>query len=205
MKGTRMRNKKESWYSDEKGRELDKETLLSLYKIYHDYMGESLNRHFNVRNYYTVLLSALLGLYIGGILQLVITGTNVIRWSMLHWVLLTLPVTIIALSLLAIKSTTRYYSGFLRRVALVAKIENMLGIDSQVKTKKEKRPRDLIWEEDEKFMIKYYWESRKAFKSSEQFIKKKKWKGDNQWAVVTFVSFICVGVALFILNLLVWF
>jgi len=79
----------------------------------------------------------------------------------------------------------------------------MLGIDSQVKTKKEKRPRDLIWEEDEKFMIKYYWESRKAFKSSEQFIKKKKWKGDNQWAVVTFVSFICVGVALFILNLLV--
>jgi len=157
-----MRNKKESWYSDEKGRELDKETLLSLYKIYHDYMGESLNRHFNVRNYYTVLLSALLGLYIGGILQLVITGTNVIRWSMHHLVLLTLPVTIIALSLLAIKSTTRYYGGFLRRVALVAKIENMLGIDSQVKTKKEKRPRDLIWEEDEKFMIKYYWESRKA-------------------------------------------
>jgi len=39
----------------------------------------------------------------------------------------------------------------------------------------------------------------------EQFIKKKKWKGDNQWAVVTFVSFIGIGVALLILHLLVWF
>lgn len=203
MKGTHMKNKKESWYSDEKGRELDRDTLLSLYKIYHDYMGKSLNRHFNVRNYYTVLLSALLGLYIGEILQLAIAGINVIRWSMLHWVLLMLPVAVIVLSLLAIKSTTRYYSAFLRRVVLVAKIENMLGIDRQVKTEKEKRPRDLVWEKDENFMIKYYWESRKAFKHSEQFIKKKKWKGDNQWAVVTFASFIGIGVALLILNLLV--
>jgi len=203
MKGTRMKNKKESWYSDEKGRELDKGTLISLYKIYHDYMGESLNRHFNVRNYYTVLLSALSGLYIGGILQLAVANINVAKWSMLHLLLLTPPVAVIVLSLLAIGSTTRYYSAFLRRVVLVAKIENMLGIDSQVRNKKVERPRDLIWEEDEKFMVKYYWESRKAFKCSKQFIKKKKWKGDNQWALVTFVSFIGIGVFLLILHLLV--
>ena len=199
-----MKNKKESWYSDEKGRKLDKDTLLSLYKIYHDYMGESLNRHFNVRNYYTVLLSALSGLYVGGILQLAIAGMNVTRWSILHCVLLTLPITVIALSLLAIKSTTRYYSAFLRRVVLVAKIENMLGIDSQVKTD-EKTPEDLIWEKDKKFMIQFYWESRKAFKKSEDFIKEKKYEGDNRWAVLTFIGFFGIGVALLILHILVPF
>lgn len=199
-----MENKKESWYSDEKGRELKEGSLISLYKIYHGYMGESLNRHFNVRNYYTVLLSALSGLYIGGILQLAIAEMNVIRWSMLHLVLLTLPVTVIILSVLAILSTTRYYSAFLRRIVLVAKIENMLGIDSQVKTK-EKRPEDLLWEKDKRFMIQSYWDSRKTFKCSEQFIEERKWKGDNRWAVVTFVSFIGIGVALLILHLLVWF
>ena len=200
-----MKDKKESWYSDEQGHKLDEDALLSLYKIYHDYMGKSLNRHFNVRNYYTVLLSALSGLYIGGILQVAIANMNVTRWSMLHLVLLTPPVVVIILSLLAIKSTTRYYSAFLRRVVLVAKIENMLGLDSQVKNKKGERPRDLVWEEDEKFMVKYYWKSRKAFKCSEQFIKEKKWKGDNQWAVVTFVGFFGIGVVLLILHLLVWF
>ena len=172
-KKSNMKNKEESWYSDKKGRALDKDALLSLYARYHNYMGECLNRHFNVRNYYTALLSALSGLYVGGILQLVITGINVPRWSMLHYVLLTLPITIIGLSVLAIESTTRYYSAFLRRVVLVAKIENMLGIDSQVKTKNEKRPRDVVWEKDEKFMVKYYWESRKHFKESVNKVKDK--------------------------------
>jgi len=203
-KESNMKNKEKSWYSDKKGRELDKDALLSLYARYHDYMGECLNRHFNVRNYYTALLSALSGLYIGGILQLVITGVNVSRWSMPHYVLFVLPVTIIVLSVWAIKSTTRYYSAFLRRVVLIAKIENMLGLDNQVKTKKENRPRELVWEKDEKFMVKYYWKSRKDFKESEEFIENKKWKGDNLWATLTFVSFFGIGTFLLILHIL-WF
>lgn len=192
------------WYCDKKGRKLDKDTLLSLYTRYHEHMGESLNRHFNVRNYYTVLLSALSGLYISGIVQLEIATLNVTRWSKLDLVLLTLPVTVIVLSALAILSTTRYYSGFLRMVVLIAKIENMLGIDCQVRTE-ERRPEDLIWEKDKRFMIQSYWDSRKAFKDSEEFINKKKWGGDNKWAVLTFVSFSFIGIALLIGHTLVWF
>lgn len=171
-----MNNEKESWYSDDKGREFDEDTLLSLYTRYHESMDDTLNRHFNVRNYYTVLLSALSGLYIGGILQLAIAKINVPRFSMLYFVLFTLPVIITLLSVIALLSTTRYYTAWLRRVALVAKIENMLGIDSQVKTKKGS-PEDLIWEKDERFMDKYYWDSRKAFRESKEFIEGKKWKG----------------------------
>ena len=195
-------NEKDEWYSDEKGRKLDKDTLLSLYTRYHEYMGESLNRHFNVRNYYTVLISALLGLYISGTVQLEIAALNVPRGSTLDLVLLTLPVTVIVLSAYAIQSMTRYYSGFLRMVVLIAKIENMLGIDCQVRTE-EKRPEDWIWKKDRRFMIQSYWDSRRAFKDSEEFINEKKWKGDNRWAVGTFVIFCFIGIVLFIRHILV--
>ncbi len=77
------------------------------------------------------------------VLQLMIAGLNMLMQSTFHLFLLMLPLTIIILSLLAIKSTTRYYDAFLRRVVLVAKIENMLGIDSHVKGKE--KPKCLVW------------------------------------------------------------
>jgi hypothetical protein len=195
-----MKDQKNPWCSDDKGRKLDKTTLLSLYTRYHEYMSDSLNRHFNVRNYYTALLSALSGLYIGGIIQLAIAKIRVTSWSILHCVLFTLPLIIITLSILAILSATRYYSAFLRMVVLIAKIENMLGIDSQVKSE-EKCSGDL-WEKDERFMIQSYWDSRMEFKKSKEFIKGKRYEGDNRWAWATLVSFLVIGIVFLILNLL---
>ena len=201
--GIHIENEKESWYSDEKGQEIDEPTPLSLYLRYHESMDETLNRHFNVRNYYTVMLSALTGLYVGGILQLEIAKINVPRLSMLDFALLTLPVIVSLLSVVALLSTTRYYTAWLRRVVLVAKIENMLGIDNRVKTEKG-RPRDLIWKKDETFMDKYYVDSRKAFEKSKKFIEKKRWRGDNLWATLTFVGFYILGVILLFRHI-VWF
>ncbi len=196
-----MENEKESWYSNSNGRVINKNDFLSLYVRYHQSMDDTLNRHFNVRNYYTILLTALSGLYIGGILQLEIN--NVSKLSNPYIVLSVLPFAIIVLSIIAIFSTTRYYTAWLRRVALLAKIENILGIDGRINLKNEK-PKKLIWKKDERFMDTYYLDSRITFESSEEFINKKKWKGDNQWAVSTFGAFVILGVILisFHINIL---
>jgi len=196
-----MKDQKNPWFSDDKGRKLDKTTLLSLYTRYHEHMGNSLNRHFNVRNYYTALLSVLSGLYMVRIIQLAIANMKVTNWSILHCVLLTLPLIISALSILAIFSATRYYRTFLRMIVLIAKIENMLGIDSQVKSE-EKCSDNLIWEKDERFIIQSYWDSRIAFKKSKEFIDEKKYGGDNKWTCATFAIFLVIGIVFLFLNIL---
>ena len=89
-----------------------------------------------MRNYYTALLSALLGIYIVGFSQLVNEALSITEWENLYRILFAPPIIILILSVFAIKSTTRYYVGFLRMVTLIAKIENMLGLDSQIKSKK---------------------------------------------------------------------
>ena len=197
-----MKSEKEPWYSDLNGRSISKEDFLSLYMRYHGSMDDTLNRHFNVRNYYTVLLSALSGLYIGGILQLEIN--NVLKSSIPYVVLFALPVVIIILSVIAIKSTTRYYTAWLRRVALLAKIENILGIDSRVKLE-DGKPEKLIWKKDERFMDKYYLDSRETWESSEEFIEKNTFKGDNKWAFWTFNTFIGLGSFLLLFHIHILF
>lgn len=189
------KNEGKAWFHA-KGREFDEDTLITLYKRYHESMGEMLNRHFSVRNYYTVLLSALVGLYVVGIYQLAIERIEMAEWLSPYLVLLSLPVMVIMLSVIALKSTTRYYTGFLRMVALIAKIENMLGLDGQVRTKEEK-PREPRWEKDKEFMDEYYLESRRDFESSKDFIKEKKWQGDNRLCGITFGLFIAIGVIFF--------
>ena len=195
-----MENEKESWYSDLNGRAISREDFLSLYLRYHESMDDTLNRHFNVRNYYTVLLSALSGLYIGGILQL--ETNNLSKLLIPNLVLFALPVAIIVLLIIAIKSTTRYYTAWLRRVALLAKIENILGIDSRVKLEDGKHEK-LIWKKDKSFMDNYYVDSRKTCESSEEFIKKNKWKGDNKWAVGTFIAFVGLDTLLLFFHILI--
>ena len=197
-----MRNEKEPWYSDLNGRPISKEDFLSLYVRYHASMDDTLNRHFNVRNYYTVLLSALSSVYIGGILQLEIN--NVSKLSIPYVVLVTLPVVIIVLSVIAIKSTTRYYTPCLRRVALLAKIENILGIDSRVKLEDGKHEK-LIWKKDKSFMDNYYVDSRKTCESSDKFIEKNTFKGDNKWAFWTFNTFIGLGSFLLLFHIYILF
>ena len=116
-----------------------------------------------------------------------------------YFVLFALPSAIIVLSLIAIFSTTRYYTAWLRRVALVAKIENVLGIDSQVKLGNN-QPEKLMCKKDQTFMDNYYLDSRKKFESSEEFINKNKWKGDNKWAISTFLAFAILGVILIVFH-----
>jgi len=192
-----MENEKGSWYSSDKGRELEEDHLVDLYIRYHESMGKHLDRHFNIRNYYTVLLSLVLGAYVTGLVQLTIAKTEMGGWLFLSIPMLALPTIISALSLIAIKSATRYYTGFLRMVALVAKIENMLGLDGQVKTQGERH--EQLWRKDKEFMDKYYLGSRRKFKSSKKFIDTKKCQGDNKWSTLTFLVFLIVGV-----GLLVW-
>lgn len=191
------------WYSEKKGKQLGEKTLLSLYNRYHSSMNERLTRHFNVRNYYTAILSALLGVYIVGFSQLANEGLSIIEWENLYRILFTPPIIVIILSSFAIKSTTRYYVGFLRMVTLIAKIENMLGLDSQIKLRKGK-PNNLLWKDDKTFMLRDYVNDRFSEKSSKEFIESRKYKGDNQWTVFTFVIFILASIVLCIIHLNLW-
>ena len=194
------KNEDNEWYS-EKGRTIDEKNLMSLYLRYHEDMGESLNRHFNIRNYYTVLLSALLGLTMGGRIQLANSQLTLLAELLLRISFLMLSLLICGLSIIAIKSATRYYKGFLRMVVLVAKIENVLGLDDKIKLNSEKINKKY-WKKDERFMIESYWKSRinPNIESSEDFIERMKHQGDNKYTILIFGSFLSLGIYFSILQ-----
>ena len=195
-----MINEPESWYSESVGKEFTEDTLISIYKRYHERMHSSIMRHFNLRNYYTTLLSAFSAIYIGGIIQFFINDIKLCKNSILYWIMAIPPFLIILISLISIFSVTRYYKTFLETVVLVAKIENILGLDSSIKTKRGK-PKKLIWEADKTFMIERFIKSRTAYNNSKDFINNMLYKGDNCWAIVIFSSFLTLGVVILILHI----
>lgn len=127
-----MENEDESGYSYDEKNGFSRVQLIPLYKRYHESMHEALTRHFNVRNYYTVLLTASFGFFITMFIQLI---DKLIVSPILYWILGLILVEIFIMSVFAIMSTSRYYTGFLRYVVLVAKIENLLRLDKAIKTK----------------------------------------------------------------------
>jgi hypothetical protein len=88
-------------------------------------------------------------------------------------------------------------------VTLISKIENMWGLDSQIKSFKVK-PSNLLWKDDKTFMLKDYVNERFSVKSSKTFIESRKHKGDNQWTILTFGIFILASVGVCIIHLDLW-
>ena len=81
---------------------------------------------------------------------------------------------------------------------MISKIENLIGLDEAIKTEIGE-PHNLIWKNDIEFMLHRYVEDRSLFKTSQDFIDNRMWKGDNKWARCTFISFILLSILFAIL------
>ena len=66
----------EPWLSQD-GKEIDEKHLLKLYTVHSEEQISHLDSHYKYRNYYTTILSALLAIFVGGMLQFHDTPTKI--------------------------------------------------------------------------------------------------------------------------------
>lgn len=160
----------DSWLS-ETGQKICEEDLRSIYECHMEQQMTFLDLHYKNRNYYMTIVSALLAIFVGGILQF--------YKEALTFILFAIPVTVIVLSELAKRTMDRYYQRFLESVVIIAKIEHMTGLDRPLKTHGHPK---ILWSKDRQFLPDRWTEHRYDHESSQQFLEERMKKGDNRYA-----------------------
>ena len=182
-----------SWLSKE-GMEINEDRIWDLYKIYCEDQRAYLGFHYRYKYYYTLLLSALLAVFVGGILEF--------HESPYTPVLFAIPILMIAVSTLGRLSIDRYYKRFLESITICAKIENVLGLDRSIRTKKSEFT-EILWSKD-KQLLPYRWMRDRTecgkYESSEDFIDERMNMGDNKYARWTFWLFGLSSVGLILVT-----
>ena len=186
------------WYS-EKGIEVKEGTLVELYKTYQTNAQMNLELHYKYRYYYGVLFSALVSVFVAGVLQF---------YKELFSIVLTpIPILIFYLSISGKKTVDRYYRRFLENIVMFSKIENMLGVDSVVKVRNRKLGK-IVWPDDKQFIVARYYRARfgteeeLGARTSEEFVEERMKKGDNITAHRMFTVFQIIGIVLILLLVL---
>ena len=192
------KTKDKLWISEE-GIQISNDTLLELYKVHLKEQISHLDFHFKYRNYYTTILSALLTLFVGGMLQYYKEPFAVVLpFFILFFTIL--------LSEMGKKTIDRYYRRFLESVTILAKIQNALGLDTGIKIKS-KHTQDL-WTSDKQIIPDRWVDDRtgesvnKEYKRSEKFISDRMHRGDNQYAHWIFTIFEIVSGILTVSSIL---
>lgn len=177
-----------SWLS-ENGEEISDVTLLKLYEVHEKELRTHLDLHYKNRNYYMSLISALLAIFVGGMLQF--------YRETLSFILFAIPISIIVLSELAKKTMDRYYLSFLESVVILAKIEHVFGLDESLRIQKSKSSKTL-WPKDKQFVLDRWIRGRYKYESSQQFVNERMKMGDNRYAhwVFTILEVITIFLAL---------
>lgn len=160
-----------SWLSKD-GKEVNADTLLKIYEAHEEQFRAHLDLHYKNRNYYMTLISALLSIFVGGILQFHREALSIILFA--------IPISVVVLSELAKKTMDRYYLSFLESVVILAKVEHILGLSGPLKIHKNGTSEEL-WPQDEQFILKR-WKERYNYESSEQFVNERMKMGDNRYA-----------------------
>lgn len=179
-----------SWLS-ESGREVSEDTLLRIYETHEKQFRAHLDLHYKNRNYYMTLVSALLSIFVGGMLQFYKETFSLI--------LFTIPISILVLSELAKKTMDRYYLSFLESVVILAKIEHILGLDRRLKIQKS-RSRNILWPKDKQFILDRWTRGRYEYESSRQFVDEMMKMGDNRYAHWVFTILETITIFLTILS-----
>lgn len=175
-----------SWLS-EGGEKVSKTTLLKIYEAHEKQFRAHLDLHYKNRNYYMTLVSALLSIFVGGMLQF--------YKEKLSFILFVIPISIVVLSELAKRTMDRYYLSFLESVVILAKIEHVLGLSGSLKIQKSESLEDL-WPKDKQFILDR-WKERYDYESSQQFVNARMKMGDNRYAhwVFTILEIITIFLA----------
>lgn len=186
-------NKQEaiSWISDG-GKEISENVLLKLYEIHEEEHIASLDLHYKNRNYYMTLVSALLAIFVGGVLQFYKEPSS--------FIIFVIPISIGILSELAKKTMDRYYQRFLESVVILAKIEHLWGIDGSLKTTGVKSSK-VLWVDDKQFVLDRWIKDRYKHGCSQQFINERMKMGDNRYAHWVFTILEVITAVLALLSL----
>ena len=175
MKG----NPQKSWLSDE-GKIIDENILLKLYEIYSEDEVSHLDYHYKYRNYYTTILSALLAIFVGGVLQFYEQPFAPALFALLPCIFI--------LSELGKRTVNRYYRRFLESIVILSKIDHVLGLERSIKTLRSSYTK-ILWPHDEHFLPERWIQDREKHKNSEDFISQRMNMGDNRYAHWTFSFF----------------
>lgn len=168
----------EPWLSQD-GKEIDEKHLLKLYTVHSEEQISHLDSHYKYRNYYTTILSALLAIFVGGMLQFHDTPFAP--------ALIFLLVCIVVLSEFGKKTTDRYYRRFLESVTILAKLDNALGFDKPINVKREVK--NVLWSNDKQLLPERWVSDCQKHNSSKDFISERMKMGDNRYANWTFTFF----------------
>ena len=190
-----MANEKQvtsSWVS-ENGEELTEDVLMKLYEVHEKERIAALDLHYRNRNYYMTLVSALLTIFVGGMLQFYQEFSS--------FILFAIPISIIVLSELAKRSMDRYYQRFLENIVILAKVEHLWGLDGSVR-KTEHKSTEILWSEDKQFILDRWFRDRCKNQSSEQFVKERMSLGDNRYAHWVFSLIEVITIFLSLVSLL---
>ena len=185
-------NKEESSWLSQSGPDIEPDNLIKLYEVYGKQASDALDLHYKNRSYYLIIISALLTIFIGGILEFHQTEVALI--------LLAVPISTILLSHLAKDSMDRYYQRFLESVIVLAKIEHILGLDGPIKDRNSRLSKSL-WKDDTQFVPKRWVRDRAVYDSSKEFKEAKMKEGDNSPSKKVFTSLQIVAAILFCISL----
>lgn len=167
------------WLSEE-GKEISNDALLKLYEIHSEDQISHLDSHYKYRNYYTTILAGLLAIFVGGMLQF--------YKQPFAPALLVILFCIAVLSEFGKRTIDRYYRRFLESIAILSKIENLLGIDDSIKTENSEFTK-VLWSNDKQLIPDRWIRDRRQYETSEQFISERMKMGDNRYAHWAFSFF----------------
>jgi len=188
---TTDRNRATSWLS-ESGKKISENILLKVYETHEKEHRAFLDLHYKNRNYYMTLISALLAIFVGGMLQF--------YKEISSFILFIIPISIIVLSELAKKTMDRYYRSFLESVVILAKIEHFWRLDGAFKINDSKSPK-ILWPEDKQFVLDRWINDRYKHESSQQFITERMRMGDNRYAHWVFTILEAITITLVFLSI----
>jgi|YNPNPStandDraft_1061719.scaffolds.fasta_scaffold59469_2 hypothetical protein len=174
---------------------MDKALAYNLYELFRKEMGECFRIHQESLQHYLAFASAILGATILGILQ--IQG-----WGWAGLVILSGPILNSFICVLGIRMCNRFYLGALERIALTAKLEQVLGLQEPILTPD--RSDNIAFPGDGHFLPERWLAGRK-YSTTTEFVKRNMKSGVNRLATWTFRALIAVNILLGVAIIVVTF
>ena len=154
-----MKKENNSWVS-ENGNEIKEDTLMKLYDVHYKDQQvhiDSFQKHLEI---FLTVIAGLITVFIGGMLQF--------HEKPFAFTLVGIPLFIVFFSEIGKKTIDRFYQRFLESIVIIAKIENILGLDDSISDKnlRGKKQRKPLWIEDKVFLLDRWVEDRSSVRAN---------------------------------------